>query len=182
LSLPLSRPKSGHYALILASFRGCGRRCEISEADFKYETAKDLTAILCEELLLLCGDVFSEFDPSYLTDRLPRISDPVLHIARTNGQLVAFKLAYRRGHKLLYSWLGGVHPEARGKGLAQQLMRQQHQWAIQQGYSFVETRTRATNVTMIILNLKSGFVVSGYETDPHGLAIVTQRKSIDPSI
>lgn len=78
----------------------------------------------------LCTIIFSDFDADYLTTRLPFISDPALHVARRiNGDLVGFKLGYRRGPHMFYSWLGGVHPETRRHGVARELMVRQHQWA-----------------------------------------------------
>ncbi|MCC5980614.1 MAG: GNAT family N-acetyltransferase, partial [Oceanicaulis sp.] len=124
---------------------------------------------------------FGEFDPAYLTDRLTTITAPSLVTARgEHGKLAGFKLGYRRGSSLFYSWLGAVHPSARRQGLASALMGRQHGWAARAGYRQVETRTRAENAAMIVLNLKSGFVITGFETDRNGIGVVTQRKRLLP--
>ncbi|MGY6531266.1 GNAT family N-acetyltransferase [Glycocaulis sp.] len=133
------------------------------------------------ELVELCLAAFGEFDPAYLTDRLKTVSAPSLVTARgEEGRLAGFKLGYRRGSSLFYSWLGAVHPSARRQGLASALMEHQHAWAARTGYHQVETRTRAENAAMIVLNLKSGFVITGFETDRHGIGVVTQRKRLSP--
>jgi len=131
-------------------------------------------------LLSICETIFPGLDPAYLTDRLPHVADPHLLVARREGEAIGFKLGYRRGPQLLYSWLGGVMPEARRSGVAAMLMERQHADAAAAGYRLVETRTRAANSAMIILNLRHGFVVTGFEIDAKGIAVVTQRKVIAP--
>jgi len=131
------------------------------------------------ELLDACRAVFEEFPPLYLTDRLPRIADPALVAARfADGSLAGFKLGYRRGASLFYSWLGGVHPRARRQGVARELTIRQHELARQQGYEFIETRTRAQNVAMLILNLQAGFRICGFEANQAGHAVVSFRKPL----
>jgi hypothetical protein len=58
-------------------------------------------------------------------------------------------------------------------------MRRQHDWARAQGYTEIETQTRAVNNAMIILNLKSGFRVRGFGLDSLGREIVVQRKKLN---
>ncbi|UZK66980.1 GNAT family N-acetyltransferase [Sphingomonas sp. M1-B02] len=131
-----------------------------------------------DPLLALCRSVFDDFSDAYLLDRLPSLSDPDLWLAVEDGAWRGFKLGYRRGPHLLYSWLGGVDPSLRGQGIASELMRRQHDHAAANGYRFVETRTRAANNPMIVLNLRHGFHVAGFEIDSGGIPIVTQRKKL----
>ena len=150
-------------------------------SDVHIEIVEDEAArALSSELLTFCETIFPGFSPPYLTDRLAHIDAPCVTAARDgSGRLFGFKLGYRRGRTLFYSWPGGVHPEARRRGIAQRLMKAQHDWARAQGYASVETRTRASNNPMIILNLKSGFRIVGFEVDRNGTPIVTQRLSLD---
>lgn len=128
----------------------------------------------------LCARIFDSFDPDYLARRLPVPIDPVLHLAQDDaGAVLGFKLGYRRGPSLLYSWLGGVVPEARGQGIAARLMQAQHDWAAAQGYHWVETRTRASNNRMIIVNLTAGFHIAGVESDEAGHLVVIQRRRLN---
>jgi ribosomal protein S18 acetylase RimI-like enzyme len=143
-----------------------------------YERWQGSMADAAEPLLALCRSIFPDFTPAYLLDRLPRLTDPTLWLAIEQGEWKGFKLAYRRGGDLLYSWLGGVSPDLRGQGIASELMRLQHDDAAANGYRFVETRTRAANNSMILLNLRHGFHVTGFETDARGIAVVIQRKAI----
>ena len=150
-------------------------------SDVRIEIAEGEAArALGRELLAFCETIFPGFSPPYLTDRLVHIDAPCVWAARDgSGRLLGFKLGYRRGGTLFYSWLGGVHPEVRRRGIAQRLMRAQHDWARAQGYASIETRTRANNNPMIILNLQSGFRIVGFEVDRTGTPIVTQRLSLD---
>lgn len=143
-----------------------------------YERWQGSTADAAEPLLALCRSVFPDFTPAYLLDRLPGLADPTLWLAVENGVWKGFKLGYRRGGELLYSWLGGVAPELRGQGVASELMRLQHEDAGARGYRFVETRTRAANNPMIVLNLRHDFHITGFEVDANGLPIVIQRKAL----
>jgi GNAT superfamily N-acetyltransferase len=145
-----------------------------------YERWQGGMADAAEPLLALCRSVFPDFTDAYLLDRLPRLADPMLWLAVEGGAWKGFKLGYRRGGALFYSWLGGVAPELRGKGIASELMQLQHEAAAAHGYRFVETRTRAANNPMIVLNLRHGFHIAGFETDAQGIPVVIQRKTLEP--
>lgn len=130
-------------------------------------------------MLAFCQVVFDDFSADYLLDRLPLLDGRALVAARGDvGQLIGFKLGYRRGRTMFYSWLGGVHPDARGQGLARRLMSVQHQWAVSRGYTEIETRTRAANHVMIIANLRGGFRIAGFEVDRAGHPVVIQRAKL----
>lgn len=136
---------------------------------------------LAPELLALAQRAFGGFNPDYL-GRVRHIDAPSVMLARADdGALVGFKLGYRRGGDLFYSWLGAVDPGWRRHGIARRLMAMQHDWARAQGYRHVETRTRASNAPMIILNLGTGFRITGVETDRHGEIVVIQRLALSPS-
>lgn len=128
-------------------------------------------------LLPICSEIFPDFEPAYL-DRMEHVADPLLLFAWHRQEVVGFKLGYRRGARLFYSWLGGVRPAARRAGVAAGLMRRQHEHVAKLGYTFVETRTRATNNPMIVLNLRSGFQVVGFEVDSFGIPVVTLRRDL----
>lgn len=130
-----------------------------------------------EPLLRLYRAIFEDADDAYLLSRLPELIDPMLWIAEDAAGWVGFKLGYRRG-ATLYSWLGGVHPRVRGQGVAAALMVRQHEAALAEGYTHVETRTRAANNAMLIANLRHGFHVCGHEIDARGIPVVTLRKAL----
>jgi GNAT superfamily N-acetyltransferase len=141
--------------------------------------AGDPVRALAPELLALSQRAFPGFDAAYLEGRLRHVDRPCVVLARAaDGALIGFKLGYRRGTDLFYSWLGAVDPAWRRGGIARGLMDLQHDWAGREGYRFIETRTRASNQPMIILNLRSGFRIVGVETDRHGEIVVTQRRDL----
>lgn len=148
-----------------------------------YERWRGSMAEAAEPLLALCRSIFGDFSDDYLLGRLPHLADPALWLAIDDqAAWKGFKLGYRRGADIFYSWLGGVAPEMRGRGVASELMRLQHAQAEADGYRFVETRTRATNNAMIVLNLRHGFHITGHETDARGVSVVTQRKAFAPPV
>ncbi|ATY31212.1 GNAT family N-acetyltransferase [Sphingomonas psychrotolerans] len=146
-----------------------------------YERWQGEVADAATPLLALCRSIFPDFTDAYLLDRLTRLTDPMLWLVAEGGEWRGFKLGYRRGDDLLYSWLGGISPELRGQGVAAELMCRQHAEAAANGYRFVETRTRAANNPMILLNLRHGFHVAGFETDAQGIGVVIQRKALAPT-
>ncbi|MEZ5993740.1 MAG: GNAT family N-acetyltransferase [Planctomycetota bacterium] len=94
-------------------------------------------------------------------------------------QPVAYKLGYLTGnrHERFYSWLGGVHPFHRRKGLARALLRAQHEWARERGIRTIETQARGDNPGMLILNLQEGFHALGsiYALDQPGVRIILRK-------
>ncbi|MBK8205731.1 MAG: GNAT family N-acetyltransferase [Planctomycetes bacterium] len=94
-------------------------------------------------------------------------------------RVVAYKIAYRTGnrHEILYSWLGGVHPHHRRKGLARALIRAQHAWAHEHGITHVETHTWGDNPGMLILNLHEGFSIVGVTSGPDrpGVRVILRK-------
>ena len=93
--------------------------------------------------------------------RLENMPDAVVHYAEENERLIAFKIAYATRSRRLYSWLGGVLPDQRRRGLGKALMEFQHGWAKERGYLNVETGTIRNNVPMMMLNLRCGFEIIG---------------------
>jgi GNAT superfamily N-acetyltransferase len=141
--------------------------------------AGDPVRALAPELVALSQRAFATFDAAYLEGRLPLVDGPCVALARAaDDRLIGFKFGYRRGTDLFYSWLGAVDPAWRRGGVARRLMDLQHDWADREGYRSIETRTRASNRAMIILNLRSGFRIVGVETDRHGEIVVTQRRDL----
>ena len=86
-------------------------------------------------------------------------------IAFSEGQPIGFKLGYMDRPHYFESWLGGVAESARRQGVADELMRRQHQWCVDKKISIVTTNTNDENTAMMILNLKHGFVVVGTTFD-----------------
>jgi len=87
-------------------------------------------------------------------------------IAMQGGPPVGFKLGYALGTATFYSWLGGVVPEARGQGVATQLLRAQEQWAADQGFTQVRVSSRPRFPSMVRLLQREGYTLTHTERRP----------------
>lgn len=99
-----------------------------------------------------------------------------LILATENELVVGCKLGYERKPGHFYSWLGGVHPDYRGHGIASELMHRQHDWCRQNKYHTVRTQTYNQWRSMLILNLRFGFDIIGTVQGKYGLMIVLEKK------
>lgn len=130
-------------------------------------------------LLDLLTDVFKNQSSAELrTELIYQQARTGLHtlLAVVNGQVVGCKLGYERKPGQFYSWLGAVHPDFRGQGVASELMRRQHDWCRQQGYHIIRTQTYNQWRDMLILNLRFGFDIVGTVQGKHGLMIILEMK------
>lgn len=110
------------------------------------------------------------FDQPYSKEKLLREAkvkhNLLILIAYDGNKPVGYKIGFELSSRLFYSWIGGVHPDYRGKGLAKQLMEKQHSLVPSFGHSCIRTYTENKYKEMLILNLKSGFNVIGvYKSD-----------------
>lgn len=128
---------------------------ELSQRPFAPELVDRVCA--CAEAIFASASS----DRKELIWRLENMPDAVVHYAEVEAHMVGFKIAYAARSQRLYSWLGGVLPDFRRRGIGVQLMEFQHRWAKERGYLNVETGTIRNNVPMMILNLRSGFEIIG---------------------
>jgi GNAT superfamily N-acetyltransferase len=118
-----------------------------------------------KELLV---EVFGVVEEEELIATFANRTSFCLHLAMVEGVPAGFKLGYRHDHETFYSWLGGVRPAFRGRGIGTSLMRAQHAWCVANGFRRVQTRTKNKWRSMLILNLKHGFDIVGAFTDEKG--------------
>ena len=79
-------------------------------------------------------DEFEHKEPSEsLASRL-RDKKYLIQVAEENHQLLGFKIGYELDRDTFYSWLGGVIPSARKKGVAQKLLEHQEVWVRKNKY------------------------------------------------
>jgi GNAT superfamily N-acetyltransferase len=124
------------------------------------------------QLVQLCFDP----DPSIVfADVVREKRRPVALLAWSGPVPVGFKLGYERTGDEFYSWLGGVHPEFRRRGIARHLLNLQHEWCQKSGYRRVSTETHNNSISMLALNLASGFLVVGVRNDNRGLEVLLER-------
>ncbi len=89
-------------------------------------------------------------------------SKHLLLVAYKDTQAIGFKVGYER-EDYFYSWMGGVLPEFRKKGVAGALAREQHRWAKAQGFRAVQFKTRNRLKAMLLFGIQSGFDIIGFE-------------------
>lgn len=144
-----------------------------------YHTTNDLPdESLLTSLLDLLTYLFPDTDRTDWLDQLTYQASQTglqTQLALIDKQVVGCKLGYERKPGHFYSWLGGVHPSQRGRGIAAELMRQQHKWCRQQGYHTIRTQTYNQWRDMLILNLRHGFDIIGTVQAKRGLTIVLEK-------
>jgi GNAT superfamily N-acetyltransferase len=133
-----------------------------------------LTALIDQLVTLFTNQSHAELlaDLTYQQER----TGLHLVLATENEQVIGCKLGYERKPGHFYSWLGGVHPDFRGHGIASELMRQQHDWCRQNNYHTIRTQTYNQWRSMLILNLRFGFDIIGTVQGKYGLTLVLEKK------
>ncbi|MDB4285981.1 GNAT family N-acetyltransferase [bacterium] len=107
--------------------------------------------------------------------KVPELSSPYLEIeyeqrfascphliliAFDKNQAVGFKAGYERdADSSFYSWMGGVIPTHRKKGIALQLAQNQENWARSNGYTAIRFKTRNKLKSMLAFALGNGFQI-----------------------
>lgn len=80
-------------------------------------------------------------------------------VSEVRGQLAGFKLGYEVNPSHFYSWVGGVIPEFRNLGLAQELLVAQESLVWSRGYQVISVKTAPRFAAMCSLLDKNGYVV-----------------------
>lgn len=128
-------------------------------------------------LFQLYETIFGNAPDEEVIERLSIKNDLLLQLVVNEfGTPVAFKLGYQEDAQTYYSWLGGVLPDYRRQGISGRLMREQHEWCVQRGYTRVRTKTRNQWREMLVLNIRSGFdIVSTYTKEDGVVRIVMEK-------
>ncbi len=117
-----------------------------------------------EEAVALSEALPEFIDPppaSVYTERFEGVPHCIF-IALWEGSAAGFKVGYERDG-LFYSWLGGVLPAYRRRGIASALADHQEAWARANGYSTITFKTRNQHKNMLIFALQNGFDIVGFK-------------------
>ncbi|MGF1911254.1 GNAT family N-acetyltransferase [Vibrio kasasachensis] len=87
-------------------------------------------------------------------------------VAEEQGKIIGFKIGYELDPHTFYSWFGGVSPVMRGKGIAQQLLKDQEAWVFEQGYRVTKVKSRNRFTSMLRLLIKNGYLIESVEQKP----------------
>ncbi|WP_047982348.1 GNAT family N-acetyltransferase [Ornithinibacillus contaminans] len=131
---------------------------------------------MVDQIVALHTTVFGESDD--LPGRMSEKPNLRIDVAIDDEKLVGYKIGYALNREQFYSWLGGVDPGYRNKGIASELMKQQHEFIRESGYYSVQTKTKNQWRSMLILNIKSGFYIIGTFTDSLGEPKIILEKKL----
>ncbi|MFJ8063545.1 GNAT family N-acetyltransferase [Psychrobacillus sp. NPDC096426] len=92
-------------------------------------------------------------------EELTQKKNLLIFVALESDRVVGFKIGHEFNDYTFYSWLGGVHSDYRGKGIASELMRRQHELVKSLGYTKIRTISRNKRREMLLLNIKFSFDV-----------------------
>ncbi|MGE0173791.1 MAG: GNAT family N-acetyltransferase [Oligoflexales bacterium] len=160
------RPKKMFFEKVVIDGKTLLRFEEIPLA---VKTISSITAHEIQIIESISKPVLGNWDTPKFMARLKAHAKFHLFLGCVEDKPVGFKLGYERDGSTFYSWLGGVLHEYRGLGIASDLMREQHRWCIEQGYSKVQTKTENRFKDMLLLNIKHGFDVMGTEVSDRGV-------------
>ncbi|MGN7175901.1 GNAT family N-acetyltransferase [Paenibacillus sp. FSL R5-0490] len=127
-------------------------------------------------ILQLHRNIFG--DSEELVSKMKSKPQLLVQAAMDGEKVIGYKMGYPLDEETFYSWLGGVDPEYRGKGLASMLMEKQHEYLKEMGYKLVRTKTMNKWRGMLILNIKHGFDVIETYTDEKGLHKIVLEKRL----
>ena len=105
-----------------------------------------------------------EFDDSYEISEYSKRLNSTVHLILTvydDHNPIAFKIGYHRySDGSFYSWMGGVLPNYRRKGIANNLADHQETWAKKKGYNSIKLQTRSKHNAMLALAINRGFQIT----------------------
>jgi ribosomal protein S18 acetylase RimI-like enzyme len=86
-------------------------------------------------------------------------------IAYADKKMVGFKVGYDKFQDGInfYTWMGGVLPDFRQKGIADALAKKQETWITQNGFQNVILKTRNKHQGMLIFAIKNNFKIIKFE-------------------
>lgn len=146
--------------------------------EYTYQTLEGIPSQeVLTELLGLYNTLFEDAKLDFFKERIQTKEYLVIILCYDAKIPIGFKLGYRYNEDTFYSWVGGVLPEYRQKGIAKKLMQLQHDCASKKGYEKVRTKSMNRFKPMMCLNLKSGFdIVKVYTNDSQQTKIIFEKK------
>ncbi len=107
-----------------------------------------------------------EFDARHsLLDIEMRLQNQPHHLlmTETGGRPAGFIAGYALDATRFHSWLGGVLPDFRRRGLASALWTAQEEWATERGYSKIIVKTRNRFQGMLLFLITNHYRLAGVD-------------------
>lgn len=131
---------------------------------------------LLEDILVVYKSIFDDYKLDFFKNRIHQKEDLIILLCYYHNQLLGFKIGYRYNDVTFYSWVGGVLPEQRKKGIARQMAQLQEQKVKEKGYQKIRTKSMNRFKPMMILNLKNGFGIKSMYTNKVGQTKIVFQK------
>ena len=116
-----------------------------------------------DDAVMVSANVPEFDDPYERSEYSKRLNSTAHHIltAYDDQDPIAFKIGYQRhSDGSFYSWMGGVLPYYRRKGIANNLADHQEIWAKKNGYNSIRMQTREKHIEMLALAINRGFLIT----------------------
>ena len=146
--------------------------------DLTYHTIEGIPeSFVLNQLMDVYTQLFEDAKPDFFLLRVHSKKDLVVNLCYHDSLLIGFKMGYQYNETTFYSWVGGVLPEHRKKGIAQQLMELQHKTAKELSYQKIRAKSMNRFKPMMILNLKNGFdIVQVYTNDSQQTKVIFEKE------
>jgi len=146
---------------------------------FTFKIVEEIpTKELLEDILVVYKSIFDDYKLDFFKNRIHQKEDLIMILCYEKNQLKGFKIGYRYNDTTFYSWVGGVLPEQRKKGIAKQLAQLQEQKVKEKGYLKIRTKSMNRFKSMMILNLKNGFEIKSMYTNEVGQTKIVFEKPL----
>ena len=99
--------------------------------------------------------------PDEFNSRIPH--NALVLVYEVEQELAGFKIGYPLDGVEFYSWLGGVLPGFRNRGIAQELLDYQERRVIEQGYQRISVKSMNRYSLMIRFLVKNGYKIAKVE-------------------
>ncbi len=133
---------------------------------------------ILKELLHLYETIFDDAKLDFFIDRITSKTDVIIVLTYFENSPVGFKIGYRYNETTFYSWVGGVLPDFRRKGIAQKLAKKQEELIKGKGYKKLRTKSMNRFKPMLILNIKNGFDIVQVYTNTSGQQKIVFEKDL----
>lgn len=134
--------------------------------------------VILQKILAAYSLIFEDSDSSFFKGRFDEHPQITSVLAFNKDELIGFKIGYPYDNITFYSWVGGVLPNYRQQGIANELAEQQELAAKSQGFKKLRTKSMNQFKPMIILNLKRGFDINEVYTNVKGQTKIIFEKKL----
>ncbi len=122
------------------------------------------------EIVALSRKIPEFHNPYGEDDYLKRFNNipHLILVAEENSKIIGFKCGYHKepDSSRFYSWMGGVLPDNRKKGVAKVLLEAMEEWCRSEGFDILEFKTLNQHKSMLIFGIRNGFNITNVVQSP----------------